>query len=126
MVCRFRGYLAQNLVDIAFKRSGIMVDFPASIALDGCRNAYLCLRQAQHMNANAPSRIEDVLRFSRMAKDYSEMVQRNGSLLQRWRAKWLLEKVALACKNEGVNFDDAKPSGQQAAPEASTKPAAIC
>lgn len=78
-----------------------MVDFPPSIALDGCRTAYLCLRQAQYACTDEAAQKEGILCFSSMAKNYAEMVLRRGNTIQRWKAKQLLKKVLRACGSGG-------------------------
>jgi len=79
---------------------GTMVDFPPSIALDGCRTAYLCLRQAQYACTDKAAQKEGILCFSSMAKNYAEMVLRRGNIIQRWKAKIFLKKVLRACRGE--------------------------
>ncbi|WP_407826001.1 hypothetical protein [Azospirillum argentinense] len=78
-----------------------MVDFPPSIALDGCRTAYLCIRQAQYACTDETAQKEGILCFSSMAKNYAEMVLRHGNIIQRWKAKQLLKKVLRSCGSEG-------------------------
>ncbi|MBP2292605.1 hypothetical protein [Azospirillum rugosum] len=81
-----------------------MVDFPAGIALDGCKNAYFCFRLARVTSDSCESRMERLTLFAVMARDYDRMVRRRGNLLQKWRSRIIVWKMMRACRDEGVEI----------------------
>lgn len=60
-----------------------MVQVPTRIALDGCRNAYLCLRQAQGMTKDAGRRQEQVRHFAEQGRQWAQHVRQTGGYLAR-------------------------------------------
>ena len=80
-----------------------MVQVPTRIALDGCRNAYLCLRQAQGMAKDKGRRQEQVRHFADQGRLWAQHVQQTGGLLARWTAWRLVAKIDRACRHEGLD-----------------------
>lgn len=90
-----------------------MVDFPAKIALDGCRNAYFCFRLARVTSDGYENRKERLTLFAVMARDYDRMVRRRGNLFQKWRSRTIVAAMMRACREEGVEVvwsDESVPS----------------
>lgn len=87
-----------------------MLYMPPRIALDGCRNAYICVRLAQFSTKDRAQRTQQMLVFARQGRWYAEHVRRTGSVVARCMAWHLLRKIERACReaaidtrNEGVN-----------------------